>query len=954
MSTSLDDWQQRLENHFSGLSESRDGTGFPVFALEHGLTEEEFGELAMQLRKHLASGARLRAHWLAWIVYATEFGYGYDGDEYWDSFEAATPYWSWYGNRSTLRDWFKRFQSKYNGVIPSGRWADWFSIIAWPITHAILPKYLQYQFAQSLYNIRYSLARVDSSDPVALGKLLALQTWDASSRFGEFLEQEALTGRIVVALLHGKVDGLSPIYEPTLDRLVRDLEDVRRAREWLKEARTFISNRMLGTGRAGSLFRDHETTKTTPFAPRQPANLKPTLLLRRNDIGNWTPIIELPPFSGVAKLNSLFASFLKATRCKVSGVPDTWFPPAWLLASEQRRALKNWPTADGPVLSFERTNKALQNLLDAECRIPRGPIWLFKLQRDGIAHLVEGQSVRPGSRYVVVRSKTFDANAGLFSPCTLTCEGMSAATLDLPDTLTNEDTAKLTALGLRVCRTIRIAPAGLFARNWDGEGNSEWLTTESPSFSIVHDHPVDGYEVRLNDEPGVPLEGIKAGYPQFIRIAPLPPGRHRLSVRAFRVGASSALASNAFTRDTEGTIALVVRDPQPWTPGTTLHSGLTVTADPPDPTLEAIWEGEWDLTILGPEHRQVTCQISLKAKDGRILLDERLGPFELPVLPKDWRQKWSQFISNEGRAWKYLEASSGALTINGDEIGQFTFRLEQETKPIRWICRDRNHRALVRLIDDTGSEIQHELAYYSFDRPLDASPLEDAAALAGMVASGAGGLYVAKGGNHIDHLVASSGNVDGGLQGLLIEPPGVEVDLNAFPDVIRVLGHWASARLAGPLSGYRRAHIVKRVTTHLFGNIFGPRWETAETALLRQPDSAGLLQVLQQMIGGKSGFSFVVANHLQEIASVDRLDIDRFANFAARYNICNDTALCEFALCFAATPWVALDRYGERFSPLLNASKDRQALFRAARMVAIWAMSREETRAHPYVPRWSW
>ena len=111
MSTSLDDWQQRLENHFSGLSASRDGTGFPVFALEHGLTEEEFGDLAMQLRKHLASGARLRAHWLAWVVYATEFGYGYDGDEYWDSFEAATPYWSWYGNRSTLRDWFKRFQS---------------------------------------------------------------------------------------------------------------------------------------------------------------------------------------------------------------------------------------------------------------------------------------------------------------------------------------------------------------------------------------------------------------------------------------------------------------------------------------------------------------------------------------------------------------------------------------------------------------------------------------------------------------------------------------------------------------------------------------------------------------------------------------------------------------------------------------------------------------------------
>jgi hypothetical protein len=27
------------------------------------------------------------------------------------------------------------------------------------------------------------------------------------------------------------------------------------------------------------------------------------------------------------------------------------------------------------------------------------------------------------------------------------------------------------------------------ARAWDGEGHTEWLTTESPCFGIVHDHP---------------------------------------------------------------------------------------------------------------------------------------------------------------------------------------------------------------------------------------------------------------------------------------------------------------------------------------------------------------------------------------------------------------------------------------------------------------------------------
>ena len=616
--------------------------------------------------------------------------------------------------------------------------------------------------------------------------------------------------------------------------------------------------------------------------------------------------------------------------------------------------LKHWPTADTPILTFERPNKALQNLLDAECRIPRGPIWLFKIQGDGIAHLVTGRSVRPGSQYVIVSSETLEANGPLFASCAIACEGVFAVSLDLPSALTNEDSVKLIELGLQVCRTIKIAPAGLFARNWDGEGNSEWLTTESPAFSIVHDHPVDGYEVRLNDHPAVPLEGVKAGYPQFIRISPLPPGRHQLSVRAFQVAASSGLAAQAFTRDTEGAISLVVRDPEPWTPGTTLYSGLVVTVDPPDPTLEIMWEDECDITILGPEHRQVSCQISLQAKDGRSLLDEKLGPLELPLSARDWRQKWSQFIANDGRAWKYLEASSGLLTINGDELGQFNLRLERETKPVRWVCKDSNHRALVRLIDDTGNEEQRELAFYSFDRPLLASTLEDAASLEGKVTTDAGGLYVASNGGHVDSLVASSGNVAGGLQGLLIEPAGITADLNAFPDIVRVLGYWARARLAGPLSGYRRAYLVKRVTTHLLGNIFGPRWEAAETALLRQPDSAGLLQVLQQTIGGSSGFSIVVGNHLHEIASVDRLDVERFSRFATRYNVCTDATLCEFSLCFAATPWVALERYQDRFPALLSAAKDHQALLRAARMIAIWAMSREQSRDHAYAPRWPW
>src|SRR5438067_584345 len=81
---------------------------------------------------------------------------------------------------------------------------------AWPITHAILPRYLQLQFAKALYDARLQFARLQNPSPAAAGKLLASYAWDASSRFQEFLEQQELAGRIVLALLgQGAVKGQS-------------------------------------------------------------------------------------------------------------------------------------------------------------------------------------------------------------------------------------------------------------------------------------------------------------------------------------------------------------------------------------------------------------------------------------------------------------------------------------------------------------------------------------------------------------------------------------------------------------------------------------------------------------------------------------------------------------------------------------------------------------------------
>src|SRR6516162_11866247 len=178
MSASLDAWQERLDRHFAALAASRPVGQFPVFALEHGLDGPDLAEIGDLLRARHAAANPAREYWLLWVIYATEFGYGYYGEEYWHSYEQETPHWRTLVTRDELRGWFLKFQRFYQGVTPSGPWAEHFSIIAWPITHAILPKYLQLQFAQALYAARHRLARIESFSASTLGELLANSAWD--------------------------------------------------------------------------------------------------------------------------------------------------------------------------------------------------------------------------------------------------------------------------------------------------------------------------------------------------------------------------------------------------------------------------------------------------------------------------------------------------------------------------------------------------------------------------------------------------------------------------------------------------------------------------------------------------------------------------------------------------------------------------------------------------------
>jgi hypothetical protein len=946
MPTPLDAWQLRLEAHFGELAASRAASGFPIFALEHGLDHEQLEEIGDLLRSELAARVRLYRHWLLWVVYATEQGYDYDGTEYWVSFEENTPHWGGYSSAKSLRSYFSKFQKSYNGVIPSGPWADWFCNIAWPITHAILPRYLQLHFAKALYDARLQFARAQNPTPAEAGKLLASSAWDASSRFREFLEQEELAGRIVLALLaQGTVKGQSPIYEPTLERIVGDLVNVRSAGEYLKEARRVVADRLHGLDRRFGSYapgRDGALEKQ-PAAP--PPSVRPALLLRRSSAESWSVVMEIPDFSGVARLNPQLSQFLKTTRCTLAGTAGAMLPAGWTLYAQQMRVMKAWPQPGAPMIAFERKNALLENILRAEARFPQGPAWVFRIGSDGLAREITGKTVRPGQHYVLLGQAPPKTNLTFDKPANVECEGISGSILALPEAIGREETAELHKLGLQVARNIRVWPAGLCIRNWDGEGHGDWLSTEAPCFGIVHDHAVEEYNVRLNHDPGITIEGTRAGHPVFVRLAPLPPGRHVLSVRAKRIG---LLSGSQALRDLEGHVDLKVRDPAPWKSGTTSHPGLAISLDPPDPSLDAFWEGNVRLSVLGPEGRDVACSITLTGRNGVFVLSQEIGKFDLPITASNWTQRFKRFANDDSRAWKYLEASSGRFVIKGEELGEYVLPLEREAKPVRWICHTTAHATEVRLADDTGQEQLAEAKFYALKRPTAPQTLDSVSAMAGMVAEEPGGLFCARQGEHQDALVVSSSRGAVGFRDLVVEP-----DLSgAPPDIVSLLSLielWHQARLVGPLAESRRDLIARRLLDRLYVVLCGSRWSHAEEAFFRNPQVHDFNQ-LERAVEGRAGFAVVLRQSCGKMEHGTASGARWFSEVAGRYEVCDDPALCAFALRLASRPLAP----GGESTVLMDRVQQNPVLMRGARLVALHCIAADRDHPGTSLPRWPW
>ncbi|HET8925266.1 MAG TPA: hypothetical protein VFN26_19950 [Candidatus Acidoferrum sp.] len=849
MSSSLLAWQERLEHHFLALRKQRsDALGDrPLFALEHDLTESEISDLSSIVRKSAPSDR----YWLVWTVYATELGYQYEGVEYWPSFEENTPGWALGGDRGWLRDCFWKFAKTYGGARPSGPWATHFSIICWPITHAILSEDLQRQLAEILYQIRYLFRKELFDSPELLGNEIAARSWTTTRRFQMVAEEPLLLGQIAAALLIGEKDRAKSLITPdTLLRIAKNLNKERREREWLKDARSAAKAKLTGI----SLPSARLPVSSGPGLRQELRNLgiEPRVYLRPTLQGSWNVVLEIPDLGPLlSKFPELQETLTGA--CVVTGSSGRPLARGRLLHyGPQSVILKRWPDPSEVLLHFENQSPELEYILSAECMLRPSSNWLFKISSDGTAREIRGGIIRPGSRYILLSRDEIPPHADARSAA-LECEAISATYLDIDPIFSQDGLTYFQSLGLAPARQVDVRPAGLPPVLWDGEGYAEWLSTDQPSICVSSDHHVDAITLNLEGTAPARLDLIpqQPGERIFVEIPQLPTGNHVLHVL---VGSAGQILL--------GQLEVAIRDPRPWKPGLTEQNALLVIADPPNPSLEQVWEGRATLQVQGPPARQGRCEVVLThdVRGTSHTFRKQLPQFVLPLPPGAWEGYFDANVRADDVIQNIYDAAySLEIRFAAEELGQSTVHCRREFAPLRWLVKWENHGYVVRLRDDTGLSQPASLTRYEFERPDEPIALQMPLGDQPFRVSESGGLFSARSGDLkrsviLPPLVRSLSQL---RTDCVLHPHTKSAeDLNKFISLYEL---WSSARITGAtLSATRRDDVLAAFMQALVHLTCGNEWVSGEIEFERRTNDLATLKSTISRSPIRTGFGAAI------------------------------------------------------------------------------------------------
>ncbi len=985
---SLASWQCRLDSHFEQLCRKRTAPAVPrpLFGLEHGLNALELDQLKEDVRTHIAKSPPSREHPLPWMVYACEMGYRYAGDEYWQTFEERTAGWEVNGSRDWIRSCFRRFHDRFGGARPTGKWAEQFSIICWPITHAILPKDLQRQLARILYDARHAFTAEHFESPEALGNLIAARGWNATSRFRQLAQEPVLVGQIAAALLLPEErESNRLILSTTLLRICTDLDRERLARDWLRGAQRLAQQRIQLRGLAiGQTLRQTQRTQDTDVTERaRQLGIEPRVVLRPAGEASWDAYLEIPDLTHIMIKFPKVRQVLTGSRCVVAGSTRRPIARCGFLHGARQVRLQEWPSPGNALLSFERSTPELDALLDTECLLRPGDVWLFRVASDGLAYEVRGRNVRPGQRYVLISTGQPFPKGSVGVPATVSCAGISAADLSLDNALNLETTEYLQQFGISQSRSVDVWPAGLAASRWDGEGAADWLSSEAPCIGIRSDYDVESFGLVLDNDANTWTEvrPTSTGQALFIELPELPLGPHELGIKTKARGDDGL--------DATGHLQILVREPTPWEPGFGSQGAILIVADPTTPSMEDMWEGKATVEIHGPPSRRVRCSVVLfERRKDEPFLQRTLPPLGLPATGPEWRDYFEQHFRRVRDCQNgYDLAQSLAIRFDGEELGAFTLTCEREFTPLRWVVRHSSQGYRIRLLDDVDAADEASLKRYDFTDPERGLEL-DAREFRRFRTKADPGLYVAESGGH--------------RRAVVIPPLAVKTfsDMRICPQIqvrdrsprrvgelLNAISIWGNSQLPGDLFSRMMRRQVVSALLHKVHELFGgARWGRVEqrfTERERPQDDAALAE-LRWEISKKyeTGLGASLLEKLPEFvdAPVPQRVVD-FSSTVARFlqlptsaspsihrsggssviqgssRVQDPVWLSEFALRLASDPESAAAWAGDHLEAAVGSLFELPTLARAARFLVLTVASRTpraDVNEDLLVPGWEW
>lgn len=928
MPATLDTWQQKLESHFLQLALSRPVVEFPVFALEHDLTTDDIQEIRDLLRQRLRARLPLRQHWLVWVICAAELGYGYDGQEYWQSFEDQMPLWREQASRRSLRSWFSQFQKAYGGIIPEGPWAEHFSVIAWPITHAILPRDLQGQFARLLYTLRFEIASLPRSSEI-IGEFIRSHSPSGSSRFENLLEQTGLTGRLVLALAQQESSQEAPvIHPPTLARITSDLEQRQSSRDWLRDARAVLRNARIQAGTSfGSGARQ-------PVSTGQPAQHLPRtvgLLARQSAAGEWTLGVAYPDFQMILGACGMAPEALSAADVILADQPSSSMPARALLALSRRtRAIDSLSDVVGkPLCTLKPALEPLSSYLN-ELRLEGSRSWLLRVQGDGSARQVRGHHVRAGETYLYLSQAPVPDNIvqdlGLRLQTSRT-KGISIYHLDVPDQLGRWYLEALARLNIGHALRTRVEAFGLVPRLADTEDATIWLPGEPIILRLSSDTEVSTYTIGVDGADWTTIQA-STETETLVSIGALPLGQHVVEVRATAEGAVSARRDEQLQAER---ISIEVRAPGNWHEAARQQSGFRLSLTPPDARLPDLVSGNASLDIIGPSNRIAIVSADCYDINGHQADHIALGNVALPPKPRSVHQLVAR-LGIEPASERIETAPRVDISVQIEELGLQSVSLRQRVEPLRWKMQTGAGNAIARLVDEAGAEEEVIVDRYDIRAPGTRIPASRDECQDGLAIGPPGALLSAKfKGRRYSALISVPGKITS------LSDLGIEIRLGSRQDNIHAVRAliplyrlWAQARTLGPLAPLRKSMVIDAIDRQIASIACGRDWAWRLLAIRSSSDPA--LERIQREVSQLRGFGYRmrVTNWVSPEGQIS--PFEAFRRSVSNYKITDDPALVTIAFQLAFEPGaVRLDLPGSRgSSDILNRLSQTQALMRGA------------------------